>query len=222
MIQTVALMSVFGLGIAFSVVGALKLELVSADPAKKREYTSWNRPDAGVRLVDNQENACATKSFAGRGLEIDGQLAGGKASLDGDRATSDVLLFEKPSPDATRLRLELPAAAFGEVGSVKFEIPMAMITVETDAEEKPEKIGAMSDERVATQEPAMADEDDGGPIAIPGMTDEPSMDEEDASMEDEDDGFSFSDDPKLQKAGDDLRRQRAEKDRADRSGNRKK
>ncbi|MFH1919943.1 MAG: GYF domain-containing protein, partial [Planctomycetota bacterium] len=162
----------------------LKLELANADKTEKREYTSWSVRDAGVRLVDNQDNAYSMKSFANQGLEVDGQMAAGTGSLNPEEVTSDVLLFEKPSTSATLLRLELPAAAFGEEGAVKFEIPMAMIAVEVEVEEEPEteKIAAKSDERAATKEPAMATEDDGGPISIPGMTDEQSMDDDEEEV----------------------------------------
>jgi len=39
----------------------------------------------------------------------------------------DYLIFEKPNPIADNLRLELPASAFGGVGTLRFQIPKSMI-----------------------------------------------------------------------------------------------
>ena len=214
---------------------SLKLDLFNKSKTKKLDYTSWNVGRTGVRLVDEHGNEYAIKSFAGQGLEIDGQVEGGKGSLYPEEVTRDVLVFEKPAKRAERLRLELPAAAFGENDTLKFEIPVSMIAV---AEEPGEDLGAGegselagrgapqgevspgrevpaisraiaemdaeagaaegSDQRVAPGEAAEGETAD-APIAIPGVSGE--------ADEDEEEGESFADDPKLQKAYEELRRQ---------------
>jgi hypothetical protein len=202
---------------------SLKLELFNNDQTKKLDYTSWNLTRTGVRLVDEHDNEYAMKSFAAQGLEIDGQVEGGKGSLYPQETTQDMLVFEKPAKRAERLRLELPAIAFGQSGSLKFEILASMIAVAEEPAQASSPAGAAPGERAPGREvpaisraiaeldtkdgsatgdepPAAAGEkppEDG--IPIPGVTGEES--------EGEEAGESFSDDPKFQKAYEELRRQ---------------
>ena len=190
----------------------LKLELHNTNKTKKLEYTSWNLGQTGVRLVDNHGNEYSVKSFAKQGLEIEGQVEGGRGSLYPEEATEDVLLFERPARSTKSLRLELPSAAFGETGTLKFEIPVTMIAGVAESEEQLEPGGpsklADGDARPEPAKDRHAGEgEDGGPIAIPGVVYEANDDEDD---------FSFADDPKLQKARQDLRRQREKELRRER------
>jgi hypothetical protein len=185
----------------------IRLELCNNDQTKGREYQSWSVLGDDVRLVDDRDNAYAMKSFLSQGFEIDGQPADGKMVLEPEVVASDLLLFERPTGDASPLRLELPAGALGEEGSLKFEIPVSMFAKAAKPADK--AAGAEPDELSADAEEAMAAMEEGGPIAIPGL---PLEDEDD----DEDD-FSFADDPKLQKARRDLRRQSQRDARPDRA-----
>ena len=212
----------------------LRLNLELSNTTEERPYLSWNVENTGVRLVDDHENAYSVKSFAHQGMEIDGQVEGGTGSLRREKGTEDVLLFEKPAESATFLRLELPAAAFRQKGSLKFEIPVSMIAAETQAEEEPEPGGPVPEVSRAIAEvdaekaaatnghqpqvgrsvPAggpeasqdrsmgMGEGDDDLPIGIPGVTGEGSKDDDGTEAS------SFSDDPKLQKAYQELRQQR--------------
>jgi len=176
----------------------LKLELRNRSEAREREYRRWSVEDAGVTLVDDRDEPYTIKSFARQGLEIDGQLAGGKASLSPGQATEDMLVFERPAKSAAVLRLQLPASAFGEEGSLKFEIPISMIAA-ADASQESGPGGASdlaaegATGRRAVPEPGSAQATqpvyDGGPIPIPGVTGEPSRGAADDA--------SFADDPKL-------------------------
>jgi len=176
----------------------LKLELRSRSQAKEREYRSWSVEDAGVTLVDDRHKRYTIKSFAERGLEIDGQLEGGKAPLSAGQATEDMLVFARPAKGAAVLRLQLPARAFGEQGSLKFQIPVSMIAVAHASQES--GLGEASDSGAgsaagkrgspkASEAQATESAHDGSPIPIPGVTDEPSSDGES--------GSGFADDPKL-------------------------
>lgn len=168
---------------------SVTLEL-SNGSQKKLDYTSWNRETAGVRLIDNNHNEYSPKSFASRGMEIDGQVEGGRGTVDPGSAIGDVLLFEPPAADVRFLRLELPRAAFGERDSLKFEIPISMVVVEA----MPEEATAKPDAGMSVGQSIGLAEDDGGPIAIPGVSyqdpadkpasmDQPTADPEPASMD---------------------------------------
>jgi len=152
---------------------------------RKLDYTSWNRETAGVRLIDNNHNEYSTKSFASRGLEIDGQVEGGRGTVDPGKAIGDVLLFEPPAADVRFLRLELPRAAFGEKDSLKFEIPISMVVVEASPEEET----AQSEVGMSVGKSIGLAEDYDGPIAIPGISNEApadkpaAMDQPDAASE---------------------------------------
>jgi len=222
---------------------SLRLELYNNDKTKKLDYASWSIRDEGVTLVDNHKNEYSIKSFANLGLEIDGQVEGGRGSLYPEEVTKDVLVFEKPAKSATFLRLGLPASAFGEEGRLKFEIPISMVAVAAEPEQDEEEVepgeppdladraaqreaeGPPGTEGSATagdaagsgpQQAAMkrhdheagrdqpaGQADHGGPIPIPGVTGEESGEEGG--------DFSFSDDPKLRKAREDLRKQEADR-----------
>jgi len=161
----------------------LQLELTNRREAKAREYRRWSVDDPGVMLFDDRNKRYPMKSFARRGLEIDGQVAGGETSLLPGEATAEMLVFERPGEGGTHLRLRLPASAFGEEGSLKFKIPVSMIAVSeapqesgrSDASDRAAE-GAIGDraapepDRVDAAQPAH----ERGPIPIPGLTGEPS------------------------------------------------
>jgi hypothetical protein len=159
---------------------SLSIELYNKSKSRKLEYRSWSTESAGVSLVDNYDNPYAIKSFAHQGLELEGQIEGGKGSLYPEEVTRDALLFEKPAKQARFLRLELPARAFGENGSLKFEIPISMIAVTEEPEEEPgpggvaQLPGAKAASVKPAQDQAMEEPDDRGPIPIPGVTGEGS------------------------------------------------
>ncbi len=198
---------------------SVRLDLYNQDKSKKREYLSWNVQSQGaeISLVDDRNNRYPMKSFRRYGLEIEGQVEGGKGDLNPEEVTKDVLVFEKPAEGAAYLRLELPAAAFGEKGSLRFEIPISMVAATPEPSiEKPEpsiekteppmeKPGKDAD-RAAPREPLPDMEDDGGPIPIPGLTDQPS---------DDDAPPSFDDDPRLRKAREELWQRRAQQEPED-------
>lgn len=91
------------------------VELHNTHDSKIRQYTSWTRTP-GLSLTDNFENRYALKSV---------KLKTG--SIYPGSSIEEMLVFQKPVPKATFLRLQLPAAAFDEDGVVRFQIPASMI-----------------------------------------------------------------------------------------------
>jgi hypothetical protein len=86
-------------------------------------------------------------------------------------------VFERPADDAWPLRLQLPAAALGEKGSLNFKIPVTMIAAsETAQEAGTGRAPGAALRRNAAKTPRAepeedAEQDDDGPIAIPGLSD---------------------------------------------------
>ncbi|MBC8424704.1 DUF4339 domain-containing protein [bacterium] len=149
---------------------SVALDLRNKSQTTKLDYTSWSRQTTGVKLFDNNQNQYTMKSFAARGMDVDGQVQGGRGTLDPEKAIADVLLFERPAADARFLRLELPRSAFGKEGSLRFEIPISMIAVEARPEET-----AKPDVRTSVDPSMSPAEDYDGPLAIPGVSsDEPA------------------------------------------------
>lgn len=106
----------------------ITVELENTDRARTLEYVSWNGPAAlasGTSLQDNLGNPCYPKTFSG--AKLPGQFR--RASIRPGESIEDVLLFENPLGTAGLkfLRLQLPASALGEPGTLRFEIPVAMI-----------------------------------------------------------------------------------------------
>ena len=95
---------------------SIALELSNKSQTTKLDYASWNRETEGVRLIDNNQNEYTAKSFASRGMEIDGQVEGGRGAVEPEKAIADVLLFEPPAADVRFLRLELPRTGLWRKG----------------------------------------------------------------------------------------------------------
>jgi hypothetical protein len=134
-------------------------------------------------------------------------MEGGKGSLYPEEAAEDVLAFEKPARSATRLRLQLPASAFGQRGTLRFEIPISMVATSAEAVVEPRE-----DPQDAQRRPEVA-EDDRGPIPIPGLTREGSRD---GPVEP-----GFADAPSFREADEELREQEPSEDRKRRARDRR-
>jgi len=93
---------------------ALRLQFSNSHDTKMCSY-SWSRAQ-GVSLTDNFDNRYSLKSVK----EKSGSIYPG-SSLE------EMLVFQKPVPKAAFLRLQFPAAAFDEDGTVRFKIPVSMI-----------------------------------------------------------------------------------------------
>lgn len=115
----------------------LTLEIRSNVQDRSLQYTSWSvggRDFETLKLTDNLSRPYLPKfKKAFVGYTLDGQLK--KATIAAGEAIEDVLAFQQPrlEPKVKFLRLELPAVAFGEKGTVRIEIPVSMIKVKQEA-----------------------------------------------------------------------------------------
>jgi hypothetical protein len=90
-------------------------------------YKGWSTaagvsPDAAT-LRDNFIAVYSAVTFA---RPVKGQVRNPQTIKPG-QSLEDILVFQKPLNNPQELRLELPAAAFGGLGKIKFRIPAAMI-----------------------------------------------------------------------------------------------
>ncbi|MBN2474468.1 MAG: DUF4339 domain-containing protein [Pirellulales bacterium] len=135
----------------------LRVELQNLGDTRKLDYQGWgtNGPlMRRIRLTDDLGNRYHAKNF-GRAA-VDGQV--GPAPVYPDESIQDLLVFERPVDTAEYLHLELPAAAFGEPGSLCFEIPKRMI-VAAEGHESPAP--GVGDESPARQDGENVLPDDG-------------------------------------------------------------
>jgi hypothetical protein len=91
------------------------------------EYQGWSepRPNAeAAQLSDAKGKVYALRKF-NPGQDVVGRVLA--RSLPPGRRFDDLLVFEAPPTDVSGLRLELPAAAVGLPGKVRFEIPPSLI-----------------------------------------------------------------------------------------------
>lgn len=150
---------VAALGARFAVRDAAQKYLVVAvsvrnnGKTKKLDFEAWGRltpSSAGVTLGDEHGNRYKL-------IRIQGEQS---PSIYPNKEYTDELIFEPPVDTAKTLRLVLPATAFGGRGTVNFEIPRALISLEPEpappAVEKPatEKPAEKPGDRPADKPPA--------------------------------------------------------------------
>jgi len=109
----------------------IQVQLSNTHPNKKLDYKSWSVSGTNLEPEDDFGNTYKPKRFAG-GAPL-GQLTA--ESIYPNATIEDLLVFEPPIDTIKYLRLELPASAFGESGTLRFEIPKPWIGV---AEAMPE------------------------------------------------------------------------------------
>jgi hypothetical protein len=105
------------------------VRLVNVGVAHRVVYRSWadaDRPagQPAPRLTDHHGHRYELRPFA-PGEEAVGHVRG--APLTPGQRADDILVFEPPGADVEYLRLELPAAAFGASGTLRWQIPRGMI-----------------------------------------------------------------------------------------------
>jgi hypothetical protein len=105
---------------------AICVELTNTDDAKICQFTPRNGM-AGLTLVDDLGNRYRLRSASRK-----------NESIYPGRSLTETFFFQPPVAKAGFLRLQWPAAAFGEEGLVRFHIPVSMIEkVDEAAEEEP-------------------------------------------------------------------------------------
>jgi hypothetical protein len=102
-------------------------ELLGGVVANKSNVTTLSAPERNAAsLADNLGNPYKRISLD-LGAQIPGQISMATSLYPGKRLDEDLLVFEPPIDKVQFLRLELPAAAFGDSGSLRLQIPKAMI-----------------------------------------------------------------------------------------------
>jgi hypothetical protein len=105
----------------------IALRVYNAGTSRRLEYRGWGLPaDPGgpaVVLLDDRGQTCRLRSL-GPGGEAAGQVR--SASIAPLRPIDDVLLFDLPAANVEFLRLELPAAAVGEAGTLRLQLPRSL------------------------------------------------------------------------------------------------
>jgi hypothetical protein len=103
---------------AFFVVN---VELRSADPGKRFNYETWakGKPTLKDDLGNRYSQITQWKSS---GVHPLGRVETG--TVYSDKNLTDILVFERPVPAATRLELELPATQFGEGRAYRFRMKL--------------------------------------------------------------------------------------------------
>lgn len=106
-----------------------------ADPKAKVSFRTWRDPlldRAKVRLADDNGTVYRTQGFdlATDGFVVQGvreQFAGklgmGSGAVYSNQPRADILLFERPTPAARHLDLDLDASHVGQRGTIRFRIP---------------------------------------------------------------------------------------------------
>jgi hypothetical protein len=109
----------------------ITVELQNSGKKGKVAYKSWSlgmSSGGSTKLTDNIARSYPMRSKgAYPGYLVRGQL--NDAPIEPSATIEDILVFQRPINDGKVkvLRLTLPAAAFGEKGSVNFEIPVDML-----------------------------------------------------------------------------------------------
>jgi hypothetical protein len=142
------------LGARFAVRDAAQKYLIVAvhvqnnGKTKKLDFEAWGRlspSSAGVTLGDEHGNRYKL-------IRIQGEQS---SSIYPGKDYTDEVIFEPPVDTAQTLRLVLPATAFGGKGTVHFEIPRTLITLEPEpAKPAPEKPPAAKPAEKPGEKPA--------------------------------------------------------------------
>lgn len=109
---------------------AIHLELSNTHPTKKLTYQTWRGKDLSftrdyATLRDNFGNSYKRISF-GLGVYPLGAVEG-TVSLYPQQSVTDILVFERPVPNAQQFFLELPAQNFGGNGFLRFKFSSDLI-----------------------------------------------------------------------------------------------
>ena len=107
----------------------IRLQVVLIGTTRKVDFEGWGNSNFGdtrkkPTLKDNSNHAYSLRTF-GAGTKVTGHER--SKGLYPKLYADDELIFETPALNAEYLRLELPATAFGEMGTLRFQIPKSMV-----------------------------------------------------------------------------------------------
>ena len=153
----------------------VEIELTAKGDGPSTRFRGWVNHEDEISLTDDRgvEYGVRTPKWF-HGMFVDGQCRE-PVFLSAEAPTTDVIVFswpdeapELPSTSEEVLKLRLPKAAYGEEGEFRRAIPLSQIEVTENALEKPSK-------GPPEMKPGTSDnmeEDNDGPIRIPGLMDE--------------------------------------------------
>ena len=104
----------------------LTLRLNNLGNPRAMGYTSWGQSEATMPILKDNQNLTYQLQTFGHGIEIPGRIS--RATLAPGKPIEDLLVYPPPADHAQWLRLELPGTAIGVSGTVRFEIPLRMIS----------------------------------------------------------------------------------------------
>jgi hypothetical protein len=102
----------------------IRLRLINSNNPRRLDYRGWGGPTNRPHLRDDR-GAIYRLTALPAGAEVSGSTAGGV--LTPGKEVTDLLVFEPPAAGVKYLQLELPAAAFGGKGNLRWQIPSSMI-----------------------------------------------------------------------------------------------
>jgi len=130
----------------------ITFELYNRDSRRKLDYISWSqhtRENLGVKLTDDAGNSYRLQTY--RLVTVEGQQD--DTSIYPRESVKDLLVFERPIDNLEELLLELPAAAFGEPGTLYFRIPKEMITEQAGSSKDPDPEELFGDDAMPDDRP---------------------------------------------------------------------
>jgi len=104
----------------------ISIHLVNTNSTRKIDFLGWSAGEGRATVLEDDSGKVYPRLCPAPGVEILGQVRAA-VSVDLGKPLDDLLVFEPPMNEIHFLRLELPAAAFGDRGSVRFQIPKEMI-----------------------------------------------------------------------------------------------
>lgn len=107
----------------------IHLQVVLVGTARQVDFEGWGKSNFGDHRSKPTLTGNSSHAYALRAFEAGTQVAGHERSkgLYPKLYADDYLIFEAPRPGLEYLRLELPASAFGGMGTLRFQIPKSMI-----------------------------------------------------------------------------------------------
>ena len=138
----------------------VRVKVHNLSKTRKVDFSGWG--DAGrifspnpADLTDGQGNAYKRINF-GFATKVVGQVE--NEAIYPGKTAEDLLVFEPPVDNAPFVRLELPAAAFGGTGKLRFQIPKAMIGQSPIEVDRPDPADAANDRAAEEARKAAAEE----------------------------------------------------------------
>jgi hypothetical protein len=104
----------------------LSVHILNTSAKRKIDFRGWSALGQQTAILEDDRGKRYQRIGPDPGARIAGQVVTA-VSLDPGSELEELLVFERPVDEVQFLRLELAAAAFGDTGSLRFQIPNEMI-----------------------------------------------------------------------------------------------